>query len=62
MHSRTKHIDIRYHFIRDHVQNGNISLFHIPTEEQLADVFTNSLDESQFNKLISELGMLNIQS
>lgn len=61
MHSRTKHIDIRYHFIRDHVQNGNISLFHVPTEEQLADVFTKPLDENRFTKLISELGMLNIQ-
>ena len=62
MHSRTKHIEIRYHFIRDHVQNGTISLQYIPTEDQLADVFTKPLDESRFNKLISELGMLNLSS
>ena len=62
MHSRTKHIEIRYHFIRDHVQNGTISLQYIPTENQLADVFTKPLDEFRFNKLISELGMLNLSS
>ena len=62
MHSRTKHIEIRYHFIRDHVQNGTISLQYIPTEDQLADVFTKPLDESRFNRLISELGMLNLAS
>ena len=61
MHFRTKHIEIRYHFIRDHVQNGTISLQYIPTENQLADVFTKPLDNSRFNKLISELGMLNLQ-
>nr|GEU63770.1 retrovirus-related Pol polyprotein from transposon TNT 1-94 [Tanacetum cinerariifolium] len=40
LHSRTKHIDIRYHFIRDHILKGDIELHFIPTEYQLADIFT----------------------
>ncbi|HEY5235406.1 MAG TPA: Ty1/Copia family ribonuclease HI, partial [Rhabdochlamydiaceae bacterium] len=60
MHSMTKHIDIRYHFIRDHISKGNIELFFIPTERQLADIFTKPLDEKTFNYLVSELGMLNL--
>ena len=39
-HSRTKHIDIRHHFLRDHVQNGVISLEFIDTNNQLTDIFT----------------------
>jgi hypothetical protein len=59
MHSKTKHIAIRYHFIRDHVMKGDVELHFIPTDKQLADVFTKPLDEKTFKFLISELGMLN---
>ena len=62
LYSRTKYIDMRHHFIRDYVLNENIALHFIPTDNQLADVFTKPLDESRFNKLISELGMLNLSS
>ncbi|GJY05292.1 retrovirus-related pol polyprotein from transposon TNT 1-94 [Tanacetum coccineum] len=62
LHSRTKHIDIRYHFIRDHVLKGDIELHFIPTQYQLADIFTKPLDEATFKILIVELGMLNIDS
>ncbi|KAK1379914.1 hypothetical protein POM88_026658 [Heracleum sosnowskyi] len=58
-HSRTKHIDIRYHFIREHVMNGTVELHFVPTEEQIADIFTKSVDESTFIKLVGKLGMLN---
>ena len=58
-HSRTKHIDIRYHFIREYVMNGTVELHFVPTEEQTADIFTKSLDESTFTRLVGELGMLN---
>lgn len=61
LHSRTKHIDIRYHFIRDHIMKGDVELHFIPTEYQLADLFTKPLDENRFNFLISELGMLNLE-
>ncbi|GKB42022.1 retrovirus-related pol polyprotein from transposon TNT 1-94 [Tanacetum coccineum] len=60
LYSRTKHIDIRYHFIRDHILKGDIELHFIPTEYQLADIFTKPLDEPNFTRLKAELGMLNI--
>ncbi|GKE12145.1 retrovirus-related pol polyprotein from transposon TNT 1-94 [Tanacetum coccineum] len=60
LHSRTKHIDIRYHCIRDHILKGDIELHVILTEYQLADIFTNPLDEPTFTRLKAELGMLNI--
>jgi hypothetical protein len=43
-HSRTKHIDIRHHFLRDHQQKGDIEVYHVSTENQLADIFTKPLD------------------
>ena len=61
-HSRTKHIDIRYHFIREHVTNGTVELHFVPTEQQIADIFTKPLDESTFSKLVGELGMLNLSN
>ncbi|GJV75299.1 hypothetical protein Tco_1506883 [Tanacetum coccineum] len=61
-HSRTKHVDIRYHFFRDHILKGDIELHFIPTQYQLVDIFTKPLDEPTFKRLIVELGMLNIDS
>ena len=43
-HSRTKHIKIRHHFIRNHVQNEDITLEFVSTEDQLADIFTKPLN------------------
>jgi hypothetical protein len=57
-HSRTKHIDIRHHFLRDHQQRGDIDIYHISTENQLADIFTKPLDEKRFCRLRSELNVL----
>jgi hypothetical protein len=57
-HSRTKHIDIQHHFLRDHQQKGDIEVFHISTENQLADIFTKPLDEKTFCRLHSELNVL----
>ncbi|GKA00770.1 retrovirus-related pol polyprotein from transposon TNT 1-94, partial [Tanacetum coccineum] len=62
LHSRTKHIDIRYYFIRDHIFKGETQLHFIPTQYQLADIFTKPLDEPTFKRLIVELCMLNIDS
>nr|GEU29800.1 copia protein [Tanacetum cinerariifolium] len=47
-HARTKHIDVRYHFIKDHVEKGSIELYFVGTEYQLADLFTKSLPEALF--------------
>ena len=57
-HSRTKHIDIRHHFLRDHETKGDIKICHVSTEKQLADMFTKPLDESRFCALHSELNIL----
>ncbi|KAJ9535601.1 hypothetical protein OSB04_un001260 [Centaurea solstitialis] len=46
-HSRTKHIDIRYHFIKDHVKKGNVELFFVESERQIADLFTKAFDEKR---------------
>jgi hypothetical protein len=56
-HSRTKHIDIRYHFIRDLVEEKVVTLEHVDTEEQLADIFTRALDAKQFENLRGKLGI-----
>jgi hypothetical protein len=57
-HSRTKHIDIRHHFLRDHQQKGDIEVYHVSTENQLADIFTKPFDEKTFCRLRSELNDL----
>jgi hypothetical protein len=57
-HSRTKHIDIRHHFLRGHEAKGDIELRHVNTKNQLADVFTKPLDETRFCFLRSELNIL----
>ena len=54
-HQRTKHIDIRYHFIRDLVQSGEIIVDYIPSQSNLADVLTKPLDRAQFSNLIAQI-------
>jgi hypothetical protein len=56
LHSRTKHIEVRYHFLRD--EKGNIDLIHVPTEKQLADILTKPLDQATFTRLREKLGVL----
>ncbi|GJZ86272.1 retrovirus-related pol polyprotein from transposon TNT 1-94 [Tanacetum coccineum] len=56
-HSRTKHIDVRYHFIKEQVEKGIVELFFVGTEYQLADLFTKALSEDRFKYLVRQLGM-----
>jgi hypothetical protein len=58
IHSHTKHIDIRHHFLRDHEAKGDIALSHVSTDKQLADIFTKPLDELRFCSLRNELNIL----
>ena len=57
-HSKTKHIQIHHHFLRDHVMKEDIDIIHINTKEQLAGIFTKPLDEKRFSKLQCELNIL----
>nr|GEX74551.1 hypothetical protein [Tanacetum cinerariifolium] len=60
LHSRTKHTDIRYHFIRDYILKRDIELHFILTKYQIVDILTKPLDEPTFTRLKAKLGMLNI--
>ncbi|GJV16040.1 retrovirus-related pol polyprotein from transposon TNT 1-94 [Tanacetum coccineum] len=56
-HSRAKHINVRYHFIKEQVENGIVELYFVRTEYQLADIFTKPFPRDRFNFLIGKLGM-----
>ncbi|GKD31331.1 hypothetical protein Tco_1242109 [Tanacetum coccineum] len=56
-HSRTKHIDVRYHFIKEQVEKSIVELFFVGIEYQLVDLFTKALPEDRFNYLVRRLGM-----
>ncbi|GJR22127.1 hypothetical protein Tco_0970654 [Tanacetum coccineum] len=56
-HSRSKHIDIRFHFIKEQVKNGVVALYFVNIEYQLADIFTKSLGRERIKFLINKLGM-----
>nr|GFB42269.1 hypothetical protein [Tanacetum cinerariifolium] len=56
-HSRTKHIDVRYHFIKEMVEKGIVELFFIGTKYQLVGLFTKALSEDRFKYLVRRLGM-----
>nr|GEZ83069.1 retrovirus-related Pol polyprotein from transposon TNT 1-94 [Tanacetum cinerariifolium] len=56
-HSRSKHIDFRYHFIKEQVENGVIELYFVNTEYQLADLFTKALGRDRIEFLTNKLGM-----
>jgi hypothetical protein len=59
-HGRSKHIETRYHFIREQVMNGNIEVVYCPTEDQLADGFTKALKLDRFEALRNRLGMVSM--
>ena len=54
-HGRSKHIDIRYHFTREHIENGNIVLEYVPSELNLADPFTKPLGRVKWENMRSVL-------
>ncbi|GJY76695.1 retrovirus-related pol polyprotein from transposon TNT 1-94 [Tanacetum coccineum] len=57
-HSRTKHIEIRHHFLRDNVQKGHISIEKVPSVDNIADILTKPLKRESFNYLRLGLGMM----
>ncbi|GKC78288.1 retrovirus-related pol polyprotein from transposon TNT 1-94 [Tanacetum coccineum] len=56
-HSRIKHINIRYHFIKEHVEKGTIEIYFVETEYQLADLPTKALPKERFEYLVHKIGM-----
>jgi hypothetical protein len=50
-HDRSKHIRIKYHFIRDCLEDGSIKVNHIATTDQLADILTKSLGKAKFQEM-----------
>ena len=56
-HQRNKHIDVKYHFIRDQVSKGAVELKYCPTNSMLADVLTKAVDKQQFNLLVTKMGL-----
>lgn len=57
-HKRTKHIDVRFHFIRDKVEEGTIVVNYVKSEEQLADILTKGLNKLAFIRLRTGIGMI----
>lgn len=56
-HKRTKHIDVRYHFIREKFENGDIDVSYVPSEDELADILTKGLAKNVFQRLRGEIGV-----
>ncbi|GJS14545.1 hypothetical protein Tco_0409017, partial [Tanacetum coccineum] len=56
-HSRSKHVDVQYHFIKEQVKNGVVELYFVQTEYQLADIFTKALPRERLEFLVNKLEM-----
>ena len=61
LHDRSKHIDLRYHFIRDCVEKGTVIVEFIGTNEQKADILTKALGRVRFKELRSKVGIIDIK-
>jgi hypothetical protein len=61
-HERSKHIRIKYHFIKDFLEDGSFKASHIATIDQLADIFTKSLGKSKFQVMRERIGLQQIAS
>ena len=58
-HSKTKHIELWYQFIKDHILKGKIELFFVHSHEEIVDIFTKELDSTKLNTFLKMLGMMN---
>ena len=56
-HARTKHIDIRYHFIREAIEDRKVSVIYVPTDDNPADIFTKPLPKAKFRRFVEILGL-----
>jgi hypothetical protein len=60
-HDRSKHIDTRYHYIRERIEKGKVEVDHVGTKEQLVDIFTKALGHARFIDLRGAIGMVKLQ-
>lgn len=58
MHSKTKHIPMKYHFMREHVLEQKVKLEYVPSKQQVADIFTKPLPRDSFEYLRQKLGII----
>src|ERR1044072_8091247 len=61
-HERSKHIDVQFHFIREHVKEGSVELKHVASKDQAANIFTKPLSKELFNRGKRMLGMMDRRS
>ena len=62
MHSKTKHIPIKYHYLREHGSQKTVKLEYIDTKEQIADIFTKPLPKEAFERLRQKMGVIPLQN
>lgn len=60
-HKRTKHIDVRYHFIRNAVSNDQIKIVYLASVDMIADILTKGLCATKHNKFVNDLGLVSTQ-
>ena len=61
-HDKSKHIEIKYHYIKDMVQRGAVNLLYVSTDKQIADVLTKPLSRVKFEYFRENLGVLHIEA
>lgn len=59
-HDRSKHIDVKFHFIRDCIEQGQVEVDHVGTEQQLADILTKALGRVRFVEMRQKMGVSEI--
>ncbi|MCO5575381.1 hypothetical protein L7F22_029181 [Adiantum nelumboides] len=57
-HARTKHIEVHYHYVRERLSAGEVSLAYVPTQDNLTDLFTKALSREKFKAFRKALGLL----
>jgi hypothetical protein len=61
-HGRIKHIELRFHYLREQVNNGNLTLEHYRSEDQFADLFTKAVTVKVFQKLRDQMGIESVRN
>jgi hypothetical protein len=59
-HDRTKHIDVRYHFLRECIEDGRVEIDHVSTDGQLTDILTKALGRVKFIEMRLRLGVMEV--